>query len=209
MQMLSLFDWVLALSILIVAIISKLLSCYVATEMTNKWYGLKEDKWTLLESYLFGSSMVARGEVGLVIATIVYGAGFILMHQYIISVVVIVLSTIATPILLAFGFRYLELHESLNKKEFALNIGLFPVIGTTQMFNVIVGHLEMGGLYRTTIQISGGRKIVNIDGENVKIILCPQEGIVFKGSQNKINEILNMIKQLIGQELERFPELEV
>jgi Kef-type K+ transport system membrane component KefB len=203
MKVLSWFDWMIVLGLLFVATVSKLVSCYFSTAVTNYVYGLDKDRWTSLESFLFGASMVARGEVGLVIATIMYGSGFILMHQYVVSVVVIVLTTIVAPMLLAHGFAKMELQKTGKAGTYALDIGMFPVIGTTQMFHIIVGHLQQSGLYSTTISISDGRKIVNLDGENVEIILCSEEGILFKGDQHKIKEIVGMIKQLVVHEVER------
>ncbi len=203
MHLLSLFDWGLVILLLIVAIVSKLASCWLATWLSNLTRRKGGYHWSTLESYLFGSSMVARGEVGLVIATILYGSGLMVPHQYVIAIVVIVLTTVAAPIMLALGFARLDVRPIEGDKIFALNIGLFPIIGTTQMFNIIVGRVEESGLYSTSVQMSENRKVVNIEGQHVKIILCPEVGILFKGDRQKIDEILSLVKRLVIQDVER------
>ncbi len=44
------------------------------------------------------------------------------------------------------------------------------------MFDIIIGVLEQSEAYKTTIQLSEGCRIVTIDGYQVKIIMCPDEG---------------------------------
>ena len=207
MRVLSLFDWAVVIIILVVAIISKLLGCWLATSLSNISRRKGAYRWSSLETYLFGSSMIARGEVGLIIAIILYESRLILPQQYAIAVVVIVLTTIAAPIMLAFGFERLRLRPIKEDQVFALNIGLFPIIGTTQMFNIIVGRLEASGQYRTSVRMSENRKVVNIEGLHVEIILCPEEGILFKGDIAQINEMLALIKRLVVQDVERLSPL--
>ncbi len=197
-------EWGVVVLLLIIAIFSKLIGCWLATMLSNISRRKGSHRWNWLETYLFGSAMVTRGEVGLVIATILYGSQLILPQQYIIAVVVIVLSTIAAPIMLAVGFAQLDIVSVEGMDEvFALNIGMFPTIGTTQMFNIIIGRIEESGMFKTSIQFSDGRKIVNIEGQDVKIILCPDEGILFKGDHNKIDEILKMVKNAVIFDVER------
>lgn len=203
MRLLGLFDWVLVVVLLIISIISKLAGCWLATWLSNMVSRKGVYRWRAIDSYLFGSSMVARGEVGLVIATVLFGSRVLLPQQYVIAVVVIVLTTIAAPIMLAFGFHKLEVMPLGEEQLFALNIGLFPVIGTRQMFNVIIGRIASVGLYKTSVRMSEGRKIVNIEGQNVKIILCPEEGILFRGDSAKIDEILSMVKRAVVDDVER------
>ncbi len=137
------------------------------------------------------------------ISYIFYESRLILPQQYAVAVVVIVLITIAAPIMLAFGFERLRLRPIKEDQVFALNIWLFPIIGTTQMFNIIVGRLETSGQYQTSVRMSENRKIVNIEGLHVEIILCPEEGILFKGDIAQINEMLALIKRLVIQDVER------
>ncbi|MGB8367541.1 MAG: cation:proton antiporter [Candidatus Babeliales bacterium] len=202
-SMLGRYEWGVVILLLIVAIASKLIGCWLATALSNVSRGKGSHRWSGLETFLFGSAMVTRGEVGLVIATILYGSHLLLPQQYIIAVVVIVLSTIAAPIMLAVGFAQLDITTIRGDELFALNIGMFPIIGTTQMFNIILGRLEKSGMFNTSIQFSNGRKIVNLEGQNVEIILCPDEGILFKGNINKINEILAMVKGAVIIDVER------
>lgn len=166
-------------------------------------------QWSALESYLFGSSMVARGEVGLVIATILNGAHIISPDQYVMSIVVIVLTTIAAPIMLAFGFHQLDIMPVSQQPadEFTLNVGLFNVVGTSQMFSIIVGMVEATQKFNTIISLSEGSKIVDLEGYGVKIILDPDDGIIFKGNRRKIESILQLVKSAVAQEVSRLSAL--
>lgn len=102
MRLLSFSDWILAGVILVVSIVAKFLGCFVAMGLSNFFSASKkQDYWSLQEAYLFGASMVARGEVGLVIATILLGEHLFTAQQYVLCVVIIVLTTVATPLLLA------------------------------------------------------------------------------------------------------------
>ncbi len=204
-SLLSSYEWVVVGVLLVVAILSKLFACWLATALSNIFRKKGSYQWSKLETYLFGSAMVTRGEVGLVIATILYGSHLLLPQQYIIAVVVIVLSTIAAPIMLSIGFEHLTIVTVADKEDeiFALNIGTFPIIGTTQMFNIILGRIEKSGMFNTSIQFSDDKKIVNIEGQDVKIILCPDEGILFKGDHNKINEILSLVKNAVVVDVDR------
>ncbi len=145
-SILNIYEWAIVLLLLVVAIVSKLLACWTATFLSNWFGGRDTHKWSLLEGYIFGSSMVARGEVGLVVATILQGAHVISLHQYVMTVVVIILTTIATPIMLALGFHWLDISPGKKRDEFTLNIGRFKVVGTKQMFNIIMGRIEASGI---------------------------------------------------------------
>lgn len=205
-RILSLFDWVLVLLLLVLAIVSKLVGCFISTGLSNMLSRSKET-WSVLESYIFGAAMVARGEVGLVIATILYGSHIIAQSQYVIAVVVIVLTTIATPIMLAAGFSRLEAGES--EQNYELNIGLFKVIGTTHMFNIIVDCLRESDHVNYSVDMSEGRTIVSINGtgtgssQQVKIILCPDDGIIFEGNRAAVARIIGLVKEAISEELGR------
>jgi len=194
---LTFFDWVVVGILLIGAIASKMVGCYLAALLSNALGKCPKQKWRLVDSYLFGSSMVARGEVGLVIATILRSAQVITAHQHVISVVVIILTTIAAPIMLNIGFTYLDSLKDGQEHDYELNVGVFSAIGTIQLFNIIIGIVESAGLYKTTFVFSEGRKIVNLEGENVKIVLCPQVGVLFEGNKEKISNILKMVKSSI------------
>ena len=97
----------------------------------------------------------------------------------------------------------IRLKDGVKPGEYTLNIGLFKVIGSTQMFNIIVGIIEdLPAFKNTNIQMSEGRKIVNIEGQNVKIIFSPNEGIIFEGNKKKIERILTEVKKAVNSELE-------
>lgn len=198
-HLLSGSDWLLVIFLLIMAIISKLLGCWLATALSNCFSHKDSYKWTALDTYLFGSSMVARGEVGLVVSTILFGSGIILPSHYVIAIVVIVLTTVATPIMLARGFERLALIT--KDKVFTLNIGLFGFIGTTQMFHIITGCLEKTGMHPTIVPINDGSTVASLEGANVKIVLNADEGIFFEGDQEKIENIVRLVKENIMDDL--------
>lgn len=201
-SLLNRYDWLLVLFLLAIAIISKLLGCWLATALSNYYAHKDSYRWTSLDTYLFGSSMVARGEVGLVVTTILFGSGIILPSHYAIAIVVIVLTTVATPIMLAQGFERLAL---IAKDEvFVLNIGLFPFIGTTQMFHIILGSLEKHDKHPVVVQISDGSTVANLEAANVKIILNDDDGILFEGNKDKIEAILRLVKENILDDLGSF-----
>jgi Kef-type K+ transport system membrane component KefB len=196
------YDWVLVIFLLAMAIISKLLGCWLATALSNYLAGKDSYRWTALDTYLFGSSMVARGEVGLVVTTILFGSGIILPSHYAIAIVVIVLTTVATPIMLAQGFERLALIA--KDQSFVLNIGLFPFIGTTQMFHIILGSLEKNDIHPIVVQISDGSTVANVEAANVKIVLNADNGIIFEGDKDKIEDILRLAKDNITDDLVSF-----
>jgi len=197
--------WIVILVLLFVAIFSKLVACYAATFLSNVYHRGAKHKWRIVDSYLFGSSMVARGEVGLVISTILGGAHIITPQQYVVSVVVIVLTTIASPIMLSIGFNWHEkIEEKRGKKykDIILNLGLFDVIGTYQMFNIIVGRIERSEQFKnSTVIFSEGHRIANLEGHNVKIVYSPDEGVIFEGNERKIKDILKIVKFSILSDL--------
>ncbi|MDP3889498.1 MAG: cation:proton antiporter [bacterium] len=202
LRILSGFDWIMVVVIFIIAIVSKLAGCWVATALSNLM-GLwgKKERWSGLETYLFGSAMVARGEVDLMIATILYGAHIITLEQYVIAVMVIVLTTVASPVMLAFGFSKLD--TLATQEDYTINIGVFNVIGTRPMFDIIMRRIEATGQFKTSVSISEGREIVNIENQQVKIILCPDEGIIFKGNSQNIEHILRIVKNAITEDMGR------
>ncbi len=199
MHLLDAQDWLLVAFLLVIAIVSKLIGCWMATAMSNYCAHKDSYRWTALDTYLFGSSMVARGEVGLVVTTILFGSGIILAHHYVIAIVVIVLTTVATPIMLAQGFE--QLAVIAKDQVFALNIGRFSFIGTTQMFHIITGCLEQNGTNCTVTEINDGTTVASIDDIDVKIILNSDKGIVFKGDKDKIESIVQLVKESILDDL--------
>jgi hypothetical protein len=151
--------------------------------------------------------MVARGEVGLVVATILYGSGTLSQYQYVLAVVVIVLTTISSAVMLSIGFNILDGREK-NKDSLMRGvevvIGPFKAIGTMQMFNIIIGQLKLLGIDRTSIHISEGRKVINLQDRQVRIMMKPGKAIVFKGDYNQVNLIILQVKKSILGDLEHF-----
>ena len=199
-------DWKVVVVLLVVAIASKMIGCWLATLLSNLFSrNSGTHRWRILETYLFGSSMVARGEVGLVISTILFGSQVLTMHQYVIAVIVIVLTTIASPVMLSLGFAYLKSSPTKVEEgdDYILNLGTFPVVGTEQMFNIIIGLLEASGQYKTSVRLGEERKIVNVQGKRVKIILCPEDGVILEGNSRHIAAIVDLIKKSVGRDLQR------
>lgn len=203
LHVLSQTQWAIAVLLLILSILSKLIGCGLATGISNLSQRRKINKWSLTETYLFGSSMVARGEVGLVIATILRGSQIIAPDTYVLCVVVIVLTTVAAPIMISIGFHKLNaLSQGKGEKVFSLNLGKFTIIGTKQMFNIISSRLEKNRSLSTTIQFSEGREIIDIEEYDMRVIYSPAKGIRFEGNEKKITEFVADIKADTVHELE-------
>lgn len=199
------FQWLSVGVLLGAAILSKMIACACATSLSNISGRRITDRWTMLDTYLFGSSMVARGEVGLVISTILRGSQIISADQYVIAIVVIVLTTIMTPLMLAIGFHQLNL-ISVDNKDYVLHLGLFKVVGSHQMFNIILGRIDALGVYKTLVDMSEGCKIASLEGQNVKIIYNPEEGIIFRGNRQKVEGIVEAVKKSMTEEIDHLPE---
>jgi Kef-type K+ transport system membrane component KefB len=202
LNILRMEDWTIVTVLLFVAIISKLIGCHITTIFSNWLKTDKTQKWTFIESYIFGSSMVARGEVGLVIATILNGTNLLTPHQYIICVTVIILTTIASPIMISIGFNRLAKKEV--EKEYSIQIGPFHYISSRYLFDIITYTLELEKTAKPIVTLSEGKKILTV-GNDVKIILDSQEGINFKGNESKINTILNILKTTLYYDIEKIP----
>jgi Kef-type K+ transport system membrane component KefB len=203
LKLLTWSDWQMVFFLTILAIITKFMGTYLATGISNIFSSRNKYRWSNLDSYIFGAAMVARGEVGLVVATLLKGVGILDFSAYIVSVVVIVLTTIISPMLLMLGFkladRYLGNHID---QEYKINIGRFKALGTLPMFNIILGIVEAAKGVSTTIELSEGRKIANLEGLGVKIIYTPEIGIIFEGKREQIDEILHLVQRNITEEVE-------
>lgn len=208
-NLLGLNDWIVVTILLIVAIISKLVGCHITTFFSNMFIKDKKQKWSFLETYLFGSSMVARGEVGLVIATILNGTRLMTPNQYVICVAVIVLTTIASPIMLSIGFRELDKKEKTGdeEEEFSIKIGPFNYLSTRHLFDVITSTLEKEDKVTPIVALSEGKKIFTIESQDIKVILIPDVGIVFKGNEDKIHEILDNLRAWLILDIDTIPEM--
>ena len=207
LKILNAVEWGWVLALLIIAILSKIIGTYMATGLSNLSGRRGAKKWTLLEGYIFGSSMVARGEVGLVVATILRGTQLITDSLYVIAVVVIVLTTIATPIMLSIGFALQDRRETEPKEahEDEAFLGNFSVIGNRQMFNIIAWLLEHEYHIGTTVHMSEGHRILDLEGKRVRVVLYPDRGIGIKGNKKDIDEILLLIQNSLKDELSHVP----
>lgn len=103
MRVLDVANIWLLLMMTAIAIVSKFIGVYATVGLHNL-RATGTARWSLTEAYLFGASMVARGEVGLVIGTLLRGAGIIGETLHVASVLALLLTTIVTPILLSVGF---------------------------------------------------------------------------------------------------------
>lgn len=208
LRLLSLVEWSWVFGLLIIAIFSKMIGTYMAIGLSNL-SGRRDNnkKWTSLEGYIFGASMVARGEVGLVVATILRGTQLISDSFYVISVVVIVLTTIATPIMLSIGFYLQEQRKAEPKEEHEDEafVGNFSIIGNRQMFDVIAWLLEHTYHIGTAVSMSEGHRILDLEGKKVRIVLAPERGIYIKGDKSEIEQILVLISDSLRDELSRMP----
>lgn len=99
MRILTMHDLFMIGLILIIAIVTKYMGCIAAMIMNNRC-GHNQKMWEWVEMKLFGASMIARGEVGLVVASLLFGAHIFSLQQYIIAIVGVVLTTVVTPLLL-------------------------------------------------------------------------------------------------------------
>jgi Kef-type K+ transport system membrane component KefB len=67
--------------------------------------GGKAAGFTWLESYRVGVGMISRGEVGLIVASVGLSAGIIGREVFSMMVLMVLVTTLVTPIWLKFAFR--------------------------------------------------------------------------------------------------------
>ncbi|MBU4269724.1 cation:proton antiporter [Candidatus Dependentiae bacterium] len=199
---LNLHHWISIFILLVVAVVAKVFGCFISTWITNFFIKDNTQKWSFWESYLFGSSMVARGEVGLVIATILNSTNLMSANQYVVCVTVIILTSIISPIMLLFGFKQLETKPS--DKEFSTIIGPFENLSTRYLFDTLYAYVEKTENMMPIIELSEGEKILTLS-ENTRIILNSNNAIEFKGNETKIKNILKNIKTQITHDLDKIP----
>jgi Kef-type K+ transport system membrane component KefB len=196
-------QWLLVGYVLVLALFSKFCACFIAMLISNWGVRDEQQRWSWLDGFLFGASMVARGEVGLVVSTVLCGSALITQEQYIIAVVAIVLTTVASPVLLAAGLSYLQVvPELVGQAEFSCTIGPFAHTGTSRMFDIIGTYMQARQTHLST-SLNQERQMITLDGEKVKIILCPQEGIVLQGDKGRIQAILVEFQKALNDENRR------
>lgn len=202
LTILAFADWVLVGALLLVAVVSKFIGIFIATAFSSLTVD-KKTPWRMIESYLFGSSMVARGEVGLVISTLLLNVGLVSQHMYVIAVVVITLTTLIAPILLAVGFSYQG--STKQQKEYKrLTLGHFDVLGTQVVFDTMVQILEKHHMVGPVVMLSEGRCAVTFEAEKVEIIYTPQDGIILFGEVEIIKKVVLLVKDNLQLDMQHF-----
>ena len=94
---------VLTVLLLVVAVLSKMIGCGL---------GAKICKYTNLQSVKIGIGMISRGEVALIVATKGMSMGLMKDEFFSPLVLVVVATTIVTPILLKLAYKYQASHEA-------------------------------------------------------------------------------------------------
>ena len=94
---------VLTVLLLVVAILSKMIGCGL---------GAKICKYTNLQSVKIGIGMISRGEVALIVATKGMSMGLMKDEFFAPLVLVVVATTIVTPILLKLAYKYQASREA-------------------------------------------------------------------------------------------------
>lgn len=93
---------ILTLLLLVAAVISKMVGCGI---------GAKLCRYTNLQSVKIGIGMISRGEVALIVATKGMAIGLMKEEFFAPLVLVVVATTIITPILLKLAYKYQANHE--------------------------------------------------------------------------------------------------
>lgn len=106
---------ILTLLLLIVAMLSKMVGCGLGAKMC---------KYTNLQSVKIGIGMISRGEVALIVATKGMALGLMKSEFFSPLVLVVVATTIITPILLKLAYKYQANHEP----DVAINTNLVDKI---------------------------------------------------------------------------------
>lgn len=92
-------DLLFTLVIVIIAVLSKILGCGMGARLTG---------FANRGALRVGVGMISRGEVGLIIAAIGLGAGLIPERVFATMVIVVLITTLLTPVLLRAAFRVKE-----------------------------------------------------------------------------------------------------
>jgi Kef-type K+ transport system membrane component KefB len=194
-RLLTLDDWAIVAFILVLAIFSKMGGCWIATAVGNR-VSTGGNRWSVVETYLFGASMVARGEVGLVVSTILYGSRMLDERTYSIAVVAIVLTTVIAPIMLTIGFGWLEdCSDESDQRTYRKVIGALQVMNSVVLFELIKDYITHSAVHVMSVHLSDGLEVISLDNDDTKIMLCPDEGVIFEGNKKTIQGIIQGIKE--------------
>lgn len=104
-------DWIFAIALTIVAILSKIIGCGVGGRIG----GLNNK-----ESLQLGIGMVSRGEVGLIVAAFALAQGALSQNAFSITVFMVIIATLITPPLLRTSFRQRSQEGKEEKAQPAL-----------------------------------------------------------------------------------------
>lgn len=199
-------QWIMVMLLVIVAISAKLLGCLVTTQLSNLVKTDEKHTWSLLETYLFGSSMVARGEVSLVAATLFKGINLIGMQEYSVCVVVIVLTTLISPIMLSLGFSLQDKALGVHTVH-TVHLGSFHALGTAHLFGIIANYLEHEKKTTVHVRFSEAEKIIEVEGSSMRIIFSSQHGISIEGVKEEVEHLLYDIKLEVAHDIERLAKI--
>jgi len=98
----------LTIIIVIAAIVTKVVGCYLGSLFTG---------FSNLSAFRVGVGMISRGEVGLIVATVGLAAGIIDTNIFTIMVVMVLITTLVTPIFLKIVFAKFGGVELLPEEE--------------------------------------------------------------------------------------------
>ena len=85
--------------IVLLAVVSKVFGCYLGSRLTG---------FNNIQSLRVGVGMVSRGEVGLIVAGVGLGRGIIDQDMFSVMVIMVLVTTMVTPIMLRFVFPKVE-----------------------------------------------------------------------------------------------------
>ncbi len=94
---------VFAAAIILVAVVGKIIGC---------WFGARLARFTPRQAFRVGVGMISRGEVGLIIAAIGLQQALIDAQVYAIMILMVLVTTLLTPILLKRVFPHPVAHET-------------------------------------------------------------------------------------------------
>lgn len=97
MGLLAREQWLFTAVIILVAVLTKIIGCGLGSYLTG---------FSLHESLRVGAGMISRGEVGLIVALVGLNAGLIHPQIYAALIIMILLTTMITPLLLRMTFPH-------------------------------------------------------------------------------------------------------
>jgi len=198
---LSSWNWIIIGLLLLAALGAKMAASLIATALSNIT-GLGRIYWRLTDSLLLGSMMGARGEAAITIAIILYSSHLLTHHQYAMAMLTIMLTAIASPILLALNLR-LHLAPTGKDGEFHLKLGRFSTIGTSTIFSLIANQIEELDITATPVAFSEGRQVIYLPERDIRMTYHPTKGITLSGNQQQLKHLLKQVREKIIAETEQ------